>query len=367
MKRILSFLSLLLCLTLLSGCSNQVVMSDRLLIRGIGIDSIGERRYRASVHVMKTTEQEDAAELLQVEGESVLDALNNLTLQIGKTPLYSHNLIVIFGRSCAEQGLDYVLDFFQRHRESRPNVDVFLAENTAAEIMETKHNDRYILSQDIDDLADAAKLNGKVADIQVYQIINMNYRRGSPYMPVLLTDGEKLQIGGTAIFDGWRLKGFLTEDETRGLLFLTENLSGGDMTVDVGDLRLTVSLAQAKRSVETEISGGLPVFRISVSCEAHITSIDQAVIEDLDAKYYKLFNEELEQAIYKQINGVIRKAIFENGCDIFSFGRRLYQTQPEWWHQNGDNWKQLMLQSTYEVDVSVDVTRVEQEITPSLF
>ena len=115
MKRILSFLSLLLCLTLLSGCSNQVVMSDRLLIRGIGIDSIGERRYRASVHVMKTTEQEDAAELLQVEGESVLDALNNLTLQIGKTPLYSHNLIVIFGRSCAEQGLDYVLDFFQLH------------------------------------------------------------------------------------------------------------------------------------------------------------------------------------------------------------------------------------------------------------
>lgn len=367
MRKKVALVAMLLCLVLLCGCSDQVVMSDRLLIRGIGIDSLGEKKYLASVHVMKTTAEEDTAELLQAEGESVLDALNNLTLQIGKTPLYSHNLIVIFGRDCAEQGLDFVLDFFQRQRETRPNVDVFLADTTAAEIMETKQGDQYILSQDIDDLAASVDLNGKVASIQIYQLINMIYREGSPYMPVLKTDGEKIRIEGTAMFEGWKLKDFLSVDETRGFLFLSGKLAGGDMVADVEDLRLTVSLAKSKSSVEVEIVNDLPVFDISVSCEAHINSIDHAVIRNLGMEYYEKFETQLKKQIEDQISQALQKAVVENGCDIFSFGRKLYQNETQWWKTHLENWDILMKKASYKVNVNVDVTRVEQQITPSLF
>ncbi len=356
----------LLCLTLLCGCSNQVIMSDRLLIRGIGVDSLGENRYCVSVHIMKTTEQQDTAEFLQAEGESVLDALNNLTLQVGKTPLYSHNLVVIFGKQCAEQGLDFVLDFFQRQRETRPNVDVFLAESSASEIMGLKHENRYILSQDIDDLASAAEINGKVANTQVYQIVNMNYRNASPYMPVLRDEGGKIVVDGTAFFEGWKLKGVLDEDETRGLLFLTQNLDEGNMVIDLENMRMTASLTDVKRSVDISIKNGVPSFQIDIFCEAHISSIDGAISKRLDSSYYKKFEEKLEEKILEQSNAAIEKTVLENSCDVFSFGRMLYQQQTEWWRHNQANWNRLMGECSYSITVNTLITRVEQELTPDL-
>ena len=104
MKRNLKKLAALLLaasLMLLAGCQNQPVLSRRLLIRGIGVDVLEDGGYLASIHVMDVRSKEsDKVDLWKSEGESVMEALNHVTMQVGDAPLYSQNLIIIFGRGC---------------------------------------------------------------------------------------------------------------------------------------------------------------------------------------------------------------------------------------------------------------------------
>ena len=94
---------------LAASSRNYIELHERLIIQGLGIDRT-EQGYKVSVQSLKTTEEEKI-ELLVTEGDTVYDALNNLSLQIGKVPLYTHNIMVVIGRSAAEHGLDDVLDF----------------------------------------------------------------------------------------------------------------------------------------------------------------------------------------------------------------------------------------------------------------
>ena len=95
----------------LQGCSYQVQLSQRSLIQGIGID-YESGTYRATVQVTQVSNQEEnVVTIIKGEGDSAMDALNAVTLFNGKKPLYSHSLILVLGRSCAEEGLSHVMDF----------------------------------------------------------------------------------------------------------------------------------------------------------------------------------------------------------------------------------------------------------------
>ena len=48
-----------------------------------------------------TSSEEEGEEFFKSEGETVLEALNNLSLLTGREPFYSHNYLVVFGRECA--------------------------------------------------------------------------------------------------------------------------------------------------------------------------------------------------------------------------------------------------------------------------
>ena len=84
MKRNLKKLAALLLaasLMLLAGCQNQPVLSRRLLIRGIGVDVLEDGGYLASIHVMDVRSKEsDKVDLWKSEGESVMEALNHVTM-----------------------------------------------------------------------------------------------------------------------------------------------------------------------------------------------------------------------------------------------------------------------------------------------
>ena len=122
--------ALISCLSL-QGCSYQVQLSQRLLIQGIGID-YEDGVYRATVQVTKVSDQEEnTVSLMNGEGDSAMDALNAITLANGKKPLYSHSLVLVLGRGCAEKGIRNVMDFFILYPESHPTVNVLMADSSA--------------------------------------------------------------------------------------------------------------------------------------------------------------------------------------------------------------------------------------------
>ena len=77
-----ALLAVIMCITL-SGC-NYPELYERVLIHGIGVDWTGSG-YRVTVRSSASAEDE-GEELFTCEGETVLQALSDLSLTTGREP-----------------------------------------------------------------------------------------------------------------------------------------------------------------------------------------------------------------------------------------------------------------------------------------
>ena len=111
MKKALTSVLLSLILTLTaSGCAPELY--ERLLISAIGVDRTATG-CRVTVLASETTE-DGGQSTFSGEGDTVPEALSQIALESGRTPLYSHNAAILFGMQCAESGIAEQLDFFIR-------------------------------------------------------------------------------------------------------------------------------------------------------------------------------------------------------------------------------------------------------------
>lgn len=144
---------LLFCFMLLlftPGCSQVNQLNERLIVNGIGVD-IEDGAYVVTMHVFDAQRAsaggEESQDIVVVtgRGRSVIDAFNAITLQSGKEPLFSQNLVLIVGEETAKSGMNNVIDFFIRYYETRPTVELFVAkERTAREVMNCNSDGRLI-------------------------------------------------------------------------------------------------------------------------------------------------------------------------------------------------------------------------------
>ena len=343
----------------LSACTSFMELYERLLIHGIGIDC-GKNGYVVTVR-SSTSSEEEGEEFFKSEGETVLEALNNLSLLTGREPFYSHNYLVVFGRECAKEGLDSSLDFFVRYYNTRPAVKMFLAENTAEEVLGAEKDGKLLRMSELQQLANSSRYNGKTVGMDILEFVNGVRREGSsPYLPVLKAGEDGVKVVATAIFDGYRLQDYLTLEETRGLLMIRNQVEKGESVISdeaFGTVTLSISTREGKTQV-TLGEDGRPRFLVKIQAEADISAISGGRTRFESGAYGKLeafVGEELQ----RQAEDAIRTAVLKNSCDIFGFGNLLYQKYPSFW--KGLDWEKQMAECSYVVQVETKVQRIEEE------
>ncbi len=77
--------------------------------------------------------------------------------------------------------------------------------------------------------------------------------------------------------------------------------------------------------------------------------------------FYSRVEEELSGLLREEAESVLEKAVLRDHCDIFGFGNLLYQRDPDYWRANGEDWDSLLARCRYEVKVTAQVKRMEQE------
>lgn len=224
MKKALASVLLSLILTLTaSGCAPELY--ERLLISAIGVDRTATG-CRVTVFASETTE-DGGQSTFSGEGDTVPEALSQIALESGRTPLYSHNAAILFGMQCAESGIAEQLDFFIRHYDSRPTAKVFLAEDTAESVLLQTD----LTAERFMQLSNGAKYSGAAADVNLLQLVNGLYGvNTTAALPVLRADDLPTPVG-TALLQSYRLCTVLTPAEAQGLSALQGTLSGGEFTV----------------------------------------------------------------------------------------------------------------------------------------
>lgn len=355
-RRCLSVLLSILLLLPLCGCTGRELY-ERLLIHGIGVDA-EEDGFLVTVRSSVSPEDE-GEEFFTCRGRSVLEALNSLSRSTGRQPFYAHNYLVVFGKSCAEQGLDRCLDFFVRYYNTRPAVRVYLAERKAEEILSFQKDGKYLRMAELQQLADSSRETGNTVRVELLDFINSVKRPGSdPVLPVLRAGEQGVEVVSTACFDGYRFRDCLTLSETRGFLAVKNRLERGEAVVSGGFGGVTLSLRGGRGKVSLKEENGLPAFDLEVTVKGDVSAISNGR-DGLQKSQYPEIEKALSQALTVEIRGAVEKAVMESGCDVFGFGAMIYRSKPKWWRQLEDNWKETMKDCRYTVTVKAEVARLE--------
>ncbi|MEG2038703.1 MAG: hypothetical protein RRZ73_03135, partial [Oscillospiraceae bacterium] len=211
MKRfILLTLAALLCLTF-SACLTRTEIVDTALIQAIGIDHINNEYIitlqKFSPHGSTALSEGARADILQVKGESISEALGKIGFENGQE-LYLGNIqLLLIGKDTAEDGISSIVGFIGSSYQIRPNIHIAIADNTAAEIItNAPMSDGVVTAEAIDNLLKRTDYNAGTTGCTVMQVIDALQHEGTdPFIPLIkLSDGADgkphFSIGGTCIF-----------------------------------------------------------------------------------------------------------------------------------------------------------------------
>ena len=321
----------------LGGCGAKE-LHQRFLIRGMGVDW---DEGGCTVTLRAATAAQTGEELLTCQGETLAQALSQVPLLTGREAFYSHNTLVVFGRSCGEGGLGPALEFLLEEGRVRPTAQAYLAGGTAAEVLSLEGEGAL---EELEQLSAAGQAEGWAVSTDLLGLVNGALRPGSSaVLPVVEVQGGQAAVTGAAYFRGDRLAGELSPEEARGYLALVGDLRRGPLTVEAGGRQVELTLAggSTRREVELTPEGeGEAAFSIRLRVGVQGAGVSE------EAK------RAAEEALAEEMEAALAKALGE-GCDIFGFGNTLSQRYPRWWAEYGDGWQERMARCGYEIAVEI--------------
>lgn len=368
--RFIILLFLIFNIFFIAGCSNIEQLDDKMIIHGVGIDRV-ENTFELTIQQFSVTgsnEKEEGAQVVKTKGNSLMDAFSDLSLQTGKTPMFSQNLVLAIGEETAYNGINDILDFFVRYYESRPTVKIIIVKGKAENVLSFKKDDKLIMAKDIMAITESERINSKVMSSNIFQFVGA--LKNSTLDPIASivsverqNDEEILAANGTAVFKNDKLAGFIDTNSTRGALIINNRLNGGTEVIDVESVgKVSYSLEKSKSKVKFKLENGNPIYNIIIKINTNIYEIERDIKNQLPDSAFNLMEEALISRIKTITSQAIYKSIFEYNSDIFGFGQIALKSDKEYFRTVENNWDQAMKEAKYNIDVSVKIDDTGQGV-----
>lgn len=334
-----------------------------------------------------------------VEAPTLYSALNMVNTYVSRQINMSTTIALIFSKSLAEKGLEYLVNAVLRQRELRPSIYVVVSRTTAEEyinnvtpILERNPVKYYYLnytgyrytsftantqlsrfsafmgSQDRQPVAILAGVskNNTTEDINTD---NSTYREKGRTFPfegdfkagdVPRTGEDKGEIMGLAVFDGEKMAGELDGEETGYYLLMTGEYRNAFWTIPdpkVKDRFVLLNIRQ-NRMPEKEVTlvNGKPKINVRLFLEADILSI-QSGLNYETGQNTVLLEDSVKAFLEAGAARLLHKTAAEYHSDIFGFGSAIRSHYLTWNEFEAVHWKKIYKASDFNVEIMFKIRR----------
>ncbi|MES1041624.1 Ger(x)C family spore germination protein [Peribacillus simplex] len=377
MKSVL--LLLVICGTppFLSGCWDRIEITDLAIITAATIDKTGNNQIELSVQVFIPSSissgggqggssQGGSGVTTMVrfaKGSNISDALSKLQSKLPRKIFWGHCKVFVFGEKLAMEGIQEQLDFLLRHPQPREKANVYVSKGIAKPIIESLpplenysgevlrelsdlHIGMLVTLQDLDEM-----LTGKpqAAVLPVVKILppgkGQTKLQGIPY------------IVGTAVFKKDKMTGTMTEKETRGLLWLRDEMESYTVTFQPEGVKGEISLNPVTAQIKK-----IPQFRNNKWKLLVKVNTEGAVIQNgtnLNLSSPKMLKA-AERAYQKDIEDRIEMAFLhtqDKKADILGVGKDFYRKYPKQFNKVENHWEDIFAEMEVEIDVAAHIRR----------
>ncbi|MGN0550534.1 MAG: Ger(x)C family spore germination C-terminal domain-containing protein [Acutalibacteraceae bacterium] len=343
MKKVICFLLCLAVLINFTSCTGSKQLDQRLIIQGIGIDRHDDGYFITVMYIDTEAQSEQSTKTLTANGITVADAFANTILKTGKEPLYSQNQFILLGKNTAQAGYEQALDFFTQYYEARPNVNVFVAEESANALMTASSAS----PKSISNISQSTVKSGRTICSTLLQLENDRLNGySSPKTTQLTIDGEQLKADGTAVFISDKYAYSLSEEESLAALLISGKAdTAGELIIeDSNDSDFVLS--KCKSSINSYVENNRVYFTVEINAQADVYEQypDKARLKSL-----------IEKRIIRMCTQAVKKCIVQYKSDVFGFNRALLRQNTDFF-KNAENVIDALYRAEYKISPKISVS-----------
>lgn len=345
-----------------AGCWDISDIRDQALVFGIGLDDAPGEQFVMTLQVPapsgggRDARMPMSARTISVTGTSVPESLSRAQGSFSQTLFLGHLRVLVLGEAFArhpvkcQQVLDYVL--------RSPLVD-------ATGYLVVAHG----LAQDI--------LNAPTRPPPAL-LLNSQFdtvRRGLPAVPRTLwetlrdieTPGRELvvpgarydpQVGlvvaGVAVFDRYRMVGWLTEDESIGLTWFFGSESNRVISVKTPAGMAGINIVESRTARRPHVEDGRPVMDVTVSVIGVIVS-KPVHLPSITSKDFAVIQSQTEAEIERRMAVTLQALQTRFKVDAVGMGRCFYYRQSAVWKRL--NWQEEFPRLSVHIAVKATLKR----------
>lgn len=384
-KEILVSVLIVLLSLPLGGCWGKREVEQLGFVFAIGVD-LGAKPGTYKVTVQMGVPQKGGeggggkveAVTYTVESLGMRESAEKLFTVSSRRPFVGTTKVIVLGQDVAKDGINNVLDFFQRYYELRRTVYLVLAKGTAQELLNVKTRQGELPALSIETFMNEAKESsaypvvrlghyltlmesGSTAPVipQVYPI--KPGEEGIEYKPKDEEKGtpEELHMGGAGVFRGDRLETILNEQETKGYVWLRNEANtrflraklGGEESKYYAGGRITRT--DTKWKLE-KTDGGYGI-HYTIKADLDIDEFSGPQKERDPQQWFadaKTTLPVFTDIIKKECEAAVQKSR-ELRLDFLGIGRHIEAKNPRYWEQIKDKWEDTLPEFPVTVDVEI--------------
>lgn len=362
----------------LTSCWSRVEVNDIAIVTATAIDRMNDGKIRLAVQVAipkqlgpvgagGTGGETETTILVSETGKTIMDVSRKLQEKLSRRVFFSHSRNLIIGEKAARAGVFPLLDFFSRGREARLRGYILFSKGEAADLLKTNPT----LERYTSEVIREEEKMGVGLEIMQKDFIDMLTTEGiSPVAAQVAMKPEAVNgdhstmtpaIVGTAVFRKDKLIGWMNDKETRGVLWLRDEMKEANLTVTVpkekGGGDISVKLLKATTKIKPVLQQGKA--KMNVHARTEVELFENGSTLDLgDPKVLRYIQTLLEADVKERILLALHKAQKEFNSDIFGFGNAIYRTDPKAWKkQFKDQWYDQFPKLEVSVQPEVSIVR----------
>ncbi|WP_018130588.1 Ger(x)C family spore germination protein [Effusibacillus pohliae] len=375
--------TLVLCLAMLpvAGCWDRRELNDVLLVVGAGLDRKKDEIELSVQFVLPRATgggQQSLREgggggggltgttlVKSATGVTIADAMARLQKKFSRRIFWGHMKVLVIGEDLARQGIDHYLDFMARHPESRLRTFLFVSRGKARDILDVFQP---LESYSAEQARELAKLGVGMKATAKDLLQMLRGEAGAAALPVLKISPAKVgdesdqqptvTLDGTAIFKKDKLVGIIGDEETRGVLWIRNEIKRAIVTIEPkeADGRVALEMIHFRTELIPEIDNQKWTITVKAVAEDDVAE-NTTVLNVMDEDVIKLLEKEAEQDLADRIRKALQRVQQEMKVDVLGFAAAFNRKYPKEWEAVKDRWDEVFSSVQAQVQTKVYIRR----------
>ena len=366
-------------LFIFTGCWGKIEVSDLAIITAAAVDQVEEDKIKVSVQlfipraISSGETGEDPSQgstfVREATGDNLAQAVSKLQNNVPRKLFWGQCKLIIFGEKLAENGIRKEIDFLVRYPSPRGRTLMYVSQGEAKEILTLAPPlERYSSDALIKLTVEEKGMKTTLMDVDMALMgesksVSMPYiKKLEPKEPQRKSHETIPIIIGSAVFSEDKLVGTLNMMETRGLLWLKDEVKGSTISIKLEDeneeeggyITMTPTIGRIKYSPKINDDGW--IMNLSIDIEGDIVQ-NETKLNLMNEDIINKLRSEFEAELILRVNQTLEKLQQEYKADVIHFAKRFHQKYPRDWHEVKDNWNERFAEVVVNMNVHATIRR----------